>query len=422
MAYTNHIISAPVSISDVQAAVGHTSGDLATLITAGTINKWAKYKPVRYPKKEAITETEMRSVNYGIVIPDVVRVSSLTASAIQDAAGNDWEYNRPQGGSSQPYRLTDFAKNNSVGYYRDAVPPIQVVYPKGGWTFMRGSNQSRTLTIYFDLDPDDSVYNLQCTDFITGNINLNEWKFVVALSGYINGIFDNDTILSDDEINGNWIDVNIPAGTGSYNVRVAICMYRYTGGRYELMPIPKYEGLDNSNLTLRIVDDAQSSGGGIGGNTSEEMFNNVAFSYSLDGIYKTAWECTDNGIAKYSMKGDGSIYVMMNLTNKSGATSTILMSDFNLDLDGKTSRVPNAMYNASKQSVSSISIPNNGTVTCYLFFDNIFASIGGDWYSSNENSTFSMDFKRLDATLIGGDIYCMLYTNASPATRGWIER
>lgn len=47
MAYTNHIISAPVSISDVQAAVGHTSGDLATLILEGIINKWAKYKPGR---------------------------------------------------------------------------------------------------------------------------------------------------------------------------------------------------------------------------------------------------------------------------------------------------------------------------------------------------------------------------------------
>ena len=46
MAYSNNIITDPVSISDVQAAVSHTSGDLATLITAGTINMWAKYKPV----------------------------------------------------------------------------------------------------------------------------------------------------------------------------------------------------------------------------------------------------------------------------------------------------------------------------------------------------------------------------------------
>lgn len=422
MGYSNGIVTAPVSVSDVQSAIGSSSSDLATLCTNSNINKWARYKPIRYAKISAITESERRSVNHGIVIPDVTRISSLTVSAIQDAAANDWGYNKPNGGSSAPYRLTDFALTNSVGYYRDAVPPIQIVYPRGGWTFMRGSSQRRTMTIYFDLDPDDSTVNLQADDFITSNINLNEWKFIAALSGYVSGTWDSDTILSDNLINGNFIEIDIPNGTGSYNVRVAVCMYRYNSGKYELIPVPKYGNVDNSNLTLKIIDDAQASGGGIGGNTSEEMFNNVSFGYSLDGTYKTAWECTDNGIAKYCMKGDGSIYVKMNLTNKSGATSTILMSDFKLDLDGKANRVPNTMYNASKSSVSSISIPNNDTVTCYLYFDNIFSAIGADWSTSNKNSSFSMDFSRSGATLIGGDIYCMLYTNASPATRGWVER
>lgn len=46
MSYANSKVTVPVSISDVKAAVGYNSDDLATLINNGTINIWAKYKPV----------------------------------------------------------------------------------------------------------------------------------------------------------------------------------------------------------------------------------------------------------------------------------------------------------------------------------------------------------------------------------------
>ena len=46
MAYANGIISAPVSIYDIQRAIGVSSKYLGTLCKSNNINMWAKWKPV----------------------------------------------------------------------------------------------------------------------------------------------------------------------------------------------------------------------------------------------------------------------------------------------------------------------------------------------------------------------------------------
>jgi hypothetical protein len=156
-------------MSDVQVVIGSQSTDLGTLCSHINIYKFARFKPVRYPSVGLITNANRQSVAHGIVIPDVVRSTSLSGAAIQDAAANDWDYELPAGGSSSPYRLSDFgnAENrNGNGYYHGAVPPIQVVYPRDGWVLSRGSTQ-RSLVISVDLDPDDSEINLQSYDFIS---------------------------------------------------------------------------------------------------------------------------------------------------------------------------------------------------------------------------------------------------------------
>ena len=428
MSHSNGIIKAPVSMSDVQVVIGSQSTDLGTLCSHTNINKFARFKPVRYPSVGLITNANRQSVAHGIVFPDVVTVSQITGAAIQDAAANDWDYQLPVGGASSPYRLSDFGNVeslNSDGYFHGAVPPIQVVYPRDGWVFMLGDVQ-RTLNIFIDLDPDNSGRNLQAFDFVSAGLNLNEWTLVA----YVDDpqkmesekiVEAQDTILNGGEISGDTIVVPFaPRTTGTYNIDVYICMYRTNnseGGRKELLPLPKQGDYNPSVFKLKIVDDAEASGGGIPGRDTEEMFKNVEFSYNLNGTYHTAWDCTDNGTAKWSMKSAGSMYVKMNLSNKSGATSTVERGHFRLDLNGTGPVSATTMYNSSKQVVSSVQIPNNGTETIYLFFDAIFDRIGSDWRTSNKNSSWSMDFTRYGATLFGGDIYAQ-FSN----TEGWEER
>lgn len=421
MSHSNGKITAPVSFADVNAVLGASHTDLAAICKDSQINKFARYKPISYPSGGLLTEAQRRSVAHGIVMPTPVTGSALNANLVEEAASYDWGYTKPSGGANSPYRLHDFGNTvslNSIGYNHNCVPPIQCVYPKDGWTFMRGGS-ARNLIINFDLDPsndtDSGDSNLQATDFIAGGLNLNEWKFIAAVEDY--GLFAADNyILSDGELSGDNIVVNIPAGTGSLSKNVYIAMYRFNSGQYELLPLPKLGDYNPEQMTLNIIDDAQASGGGISGGDTEEMFKNVEFSYALDGVYHTAWDCTDNGIAKWALKCNGSLYVKMKLSNTSGSTSTVQRSQLQLDMNGQGLVSATTMYNSSKQSVSSVQIPNNSSVTIYLFFDAIFTGIGYDWNNSNKNSSWSMDFVRNGATLFGGDIY------AYKASDGWTER
>lgn len=421
MSYTDGIIKAPVSIYDVQRAIINSSPDLGTLCKATNINKFAKYKPVSYASVGPITMANRVSVNHGITFPDVVESTTKNAASIQDAAANDWGMILPSGGSNSPYRLSDFGNYENLsgnGYDHYAVPPIQCVYPRDGWTFMRGSSSSRNLIINFDLDPSDAITNLQASDFTGLGLNLNLWKFCVYVEGI--GTFDaDDFILDNGQIAGDTVVVTIPSGTGSYSRNVYVCMWRYNGGKYYYLPLPKQGDFNPSIMVLHIVDDAEQSGGGIPGGNTEEMFKNVWFSWAINGTFKTAWDSTDNGIAAWCLRSQGSLCVQMVLSNKSGASKIIYRQDFTLDLDGKTiGRTPSTMYNASKSTVSYVIIPNNGTATIYLEFNAIFNDLGSDWDYSNQNSSWSMDFARAGATLFGGDIYAMKDT----ATPGWTRR
>ena len=414
------MVVAPVSIRDVQQCIGNGSNDLGTLIANGNINMWSRVKPVRYPSVGLITDAQRASVNHGIAIPEPVTGSSVTAALVQDAAANfnDWAYLKPTGGASQPFRLADFADTISIGYYHGAQPPIQISYPRGGWTFIKGGT-SRSLVMYFDLDPDDSTVNLQTYDFV-GQLDLRQYKLIAYVDGI--GLFEADDFIldSDGEVSGSTIAVTIPSTTGTYlNKKVWVCMYRTNGGTKEFLPIMRGDDYTPDNLYINIMDDAQASGGGIPGNDTEAMMNNVEFSSELNGTYKTAWVSTDNGTGEWCLVSQGSLFVKMTLANTSGSTSTVQRAHFQLALEDLAPTSAIRMYNSSKQQVQSVSIPNNGQVTIYLEYDGIFNGLGSMWSTSNKNSSWSMDFTRNTGsavTLLGGDIYAM------SGSDGWVQR
>ena len=145
-------ITAPVGIGDVQAALNDWNNDLGRLCKSANINMWAKYKPVI--KDMINTTSQLKSdltwksingsgglgtdawfmstyLNYGITpkavsysTDDNRMITALNTLANSHINGglNGWTYQTPSGGSSSPYRLTDYN-----GYYRDAPPPVRMV-------------------------------------------------------------------------------------------------------------------------------------------------------------------------------------------------------------------------------------------------------------------------------------------------------
>ena len=257
MPYNNseRMIVAPVSIRDVQIATGCGDNDLGTLITNANINMWARFKPVRYPSVGLITDSQRASVNHGISIPPPVTYGSVRAQEVMDAAANygDWAYLKPTGGASQPFRLADFANTISQGYYHAAQPPIQLNYPRGGWTFIKGGT-SKALVMSFDLDPSDPAVNLQSYDFM-GSLDLRQYKLITYVDGI--GLFEADDFIldSEGEVSGSTIAVMIPSTTGSYSREAYVCMYRTNGNTKEFLPIMASDGYTPDNLTIYIKDD-----------------------------------------------------------------------------------------------------------------------------------------------------------------------
>ena len=69
MSVTNNVISAPVSIHDVNSVLGHGSSDLGTLCQSSKINKWSFHKPVNKNQLTVLNDNDYFSVDDGFAIP-----------------------------------------------------------------------------------------------------------------------------------------------------------------------------------------------------------------------------------------------------------------------------------------------------------------------------------------------------------------
>nr|DAU36201.1 MAG TPA: hypothetical protein [Caudoviricetes sp.] len=149
MALANGIISAPVTIDDVKAAIGVSSNDLATLCKSKNINGWSKYKPLNVAKNfiDKLISVEEEWIDLysitgykgyvrgGMSIPwmnldDINLLNDTNGNKGFEAYPNNlmegdyWKYVSPKGGK-YPYRLGDFR-----GYCADAIQSIQFNLPQ----------------------------------------------------------------------------------------------------------------------------------------------------------------------------------------------------------------------------------------------------------------------------------------------------
>lgn len=145
MAYNIGRIMAPVSIYDVQQALGSGSPDLGTLCRSANINKWSKYKPIYSNLVDTVTGQWDPSAQ-GDLVNDKWKNTAdwfkgtnsglgttlqiygwtpyqgtdlATVLAQYGASGgteNGWVYHPVVGGANSVYRLQDFAGYNHNAY------------------------------------------------------------------------------------------------------------------------------------------------------------------------------------------------------------------------------------------------------------------------------------------------------------------
>lgn len=108
-----------ISTTLVRNTLGEGNNDVGLLCSSDKINMWSKRKPVIYPADFVTDPNEVGKTpdhKWGLTLANFIGVT---------LDGNDDDrrtvYNRPNGGSSQPYRLGDFR-----GYNHDANIPLDI--------------------------------------------------------------------------------------------------------------------------------------------------------------------------------------------------------------------------------------------------------------------------------------------------------
>lgn len=95
-------INTPVGSLDVGNTIGISDRTWTGMTTSQKINKWSKYKPVRYNTLSPITDSQRKDVYYGFDIPNMVKTDAVSAASL------NWSYLKPLGSASSPHRIGDF--------------------------------------------------------------------------------------------------------------------------------------------------------------------------------------------------------------------------------------------------------------------------------------------------------------------------
>lgn len=130
--------------------------DLGQLCTHTNINKWAKYKPIHHSglqilSESARTDRQGDGEYYGVMI----RMGGMDMSSLHKWT---FAYNRPKGGASSPYRLSDFINENGTAGYNHLAKPS--VYGSVSWQpqykqlYLDGGESSDDIQVTFGTNSD----------------------------------------------------------------------------------------------------------------------------------------------------------------------------------------------------------------------------------------------------------------------------
>ena len=147
------------SQSDMSQISSRNTFDLGRLCTHSNINKWAKYKPIHHSglqilSESARTDRQGDGEYYGVKI----RMDSGDMASLHNVT---FAYNRPKGGASSPYRLSDFINEAGTAGYNHLAKPS--VYGSVSWQpqykqlYLDGGASSDDIQVTFGTNVGDSL-------------------------------------------------------------------------------------------------------------------------------------------------------------------------------------------------------------------------------------------------------------------------
>ena len=328
MGNSNGIISKPVRTIDPGQVLGITSRDVGTLCSSSKINMWAKYKPVSYYKRSALTEDERASVGYGIAPYTHNIMSNIydKYSGLESGTRlNGWVYDKPKGAPLSPFRMRDFD-----GYDHKSPHPIGAYTLTGGNVGI-GQNDGCSASLF--LSYKDEYINI--SDYYEG------WYFGVCVYKSNNNFWyaTNDYPISKSDVSFIGFVSSQMATEGDYWVFPIICREKYVwSGPVMSRPfapdnmfatLPKV-GASLVSLTNRNLNyDVSMKGLWV---KNGDIYNEISYTIEISNI-KSGTSIRSNTL--YLVKGDwewgdnlGAGEYYRNLADISGTTSFSFSGSF----------------------------------------------------------------------------------------------
>jgi len=110
-----------ITTTIVKNYIGGSNNNIGQLCLHPNVNKWAKYKPVRYNSVNINRSTDnwwkAMDGNCGLNIPVYPNIAAMFTALRNNTVM--WDYLKPSGGATQPFRIADFG-----GYEHTAQPPF----------------------------------------------------------------------------------------------------------------------------------------------------------------------------------------------------------------------------------------------------------------------------------------------------------
>lgn len=148
--------AAGISTGDIAYVLGSSSSDVGTLCQHDSINKWAKFKPVRHAKWGELSLADRSFASFGFATSPTYwegdeqkrGIFANTFSDVYNASvvnQGEWNYLRPRGISQfEPYRMLDFDEYKTSAYTGGGQNPIAVcpITTDGPWNALYVHNRS----------------------------------------------------------------------------------------------------------------------------------------------------------------------------------------------------------------------------------------------------------------------------------------
>ena len=384
-------------ISDVRNALGESTTDLGRLCQSDKINQWAKYKPVRWPDPFPAPGSDWWKANDGNC-----GLSAPIFNNPSQAGNYNWDYSRPTGGSTAPFRLDDFRGYDDsstpfiVHDYGSSLEINKQMYPSGVYTF------------FFSL----SVFGGHSVSLedISG---LSDHYLTVQIisrtssSGF--GVVQSATKTVGQGGADIQIDINTIA-TGNYYLRFFFSSVRQDPAigfvSANLLPFPHTDQVP-AELSLSVV--------------SQSLFHVAVdqISWATNGIFAEVADLHPQlGSTGLRLRTTGGVCFKCRAINTSSSAVSISPLS-NVRIYGNTFHGTQELayptfYNSSLGAINSLAVPANSEVVFYIYSDNFLLRKNNDVVIPSGESPIacSVSFRQYSGssyTVMGGETFLAVY-------------